>query len=103
MQHIETFSEPDMLLHLHDDMIIDHRAAATLALQHHCKGDLERALVWERLAVFLRVSEAYIFDDYAGLNKSLRGETDRLNSPQASIVKAIPQKGIAFGPLWVYK
>jgi hypothetical protein len=68
MQHIETFSEPDMLLHLHDDMIIDHRAAATLALQHHCKGDLERALVWERLADFLRVSEAYIFDDYAGLN-----------------------------------
>ena len=68
MQHIETFSEPDMLLHLHDDMIIDHRAAATLALQHHCKGDLEGALVWEHLAIFLRVSEAYIFDDYAGLN-----------------------------------
>lgn len=68
MQHIETFSEPDMLLHLHDDLIVDHRAAATLALQHHCNGDLERALVWERLAIFLRVSEAYIFDDYTGVN-----------------------------------
>jgi hypothetical protein len=53
---------------LHDDLIVDHRAAATLALQHHCNGDLERALVWERLAIFLRVSEAYIFDDYTGVN-----------------------------------
>ncbi len=69
MQHIESFSEPDMLLHLHDDLIVDHRAAATLALQHHCKGHLETALVWEQLAVFLRISEAYIFDDEAGVRQ----------------------------------
>jgi len=72
MQHIETFSEPDMLLHLHDDLIVDHRAAATLALQYHCKGDFEVALVWERLAVFLRISEAYIFDDEAGVRQPSR-------------------------------
>ena len=55
-----------MLVHLHDETIVDHRAAASLALKHHCNGDLENALVWERLALFLRASEAYIFDDDAG-------------------------------------
>ena len=74
MQHIVSFSEPDMLLHLNDDVIVDHRAAATLALQHHWKGDLEAALVWERLAIFLRISEAYIFDDEAGARQRVDSE-----------------------------
>ena len=67
MQHIETLSPPDMLLLLHEETIVDHRAAATLALKHHCLGEIEHALAWERLAQFLRVSEAYIFDDLAGM------------------------------------
>ncbi len=66
MLHSELLLEPDMLVHLHDETIVDHRAAASLALKHHCNGDLEKALVWERLALFLRASEAYIFDDDAG-------------------------------------
>ena len=66
MQHIETLSSPDMLLLFEEEPIIDHRKAASLALKHHCLGDFEKALIWERLAIFLRTSEAYIFDDLAG-------------------------------------
>ena len=66
MQQIETLAETDMLLFLHDDLVIDHRAAASRALKHHWIGEPEKALVWERLAIFLRASEAYIFDDVAG-------------------------------------
>jgi len=66
MQHIETLAEPDMLLFLHDDLVIDHREAASLALKNYWIGETEKALVWERLAIFLRASEAYIFDDVAG-------------------------------------
>jgi len=88
MQHIETFSEPDMLLHLPGDMIVDHRAAATLALQHHFKGNLETALVWERLAIFLRISEAYIFDDDAGIHQPISS----LETPIQPLEKAPPER-----------
>lgn len=66
MQHSETLSQPEMLLLFQEEPIIDHRKAASLALKHYCNGEIDTALVWERLALFLRASEAYIFDDLAG-------------------------------------
>jgi hypothetical protein len=54
---------PDMQIILDEETCIDHRIAASLALKHHWIGETEKALVWERLAIFLRASEAYIFDD----------------------------------------
>ncbi len=66
MQHIEMLSKPDMLLLLDEETIVDHRTAAHLALKHHCLGESDKAFAWERLALFLRTSEAYIFDDVSG-------------------------------------
>ena len=57
---------PHMQIILDEETLIDHRLAASLALKHHCIGETEKALVWERLAIFLRTSEAYIFDDIPG-------------------------------------
>jgi hypothetical protein len=59
-------SSPDlssMQIILNEETCIDHRTAASLALQLHWTGETEKALVWERLSIFLRASEAYIFDD----------------------------------------
>ena len=66
MQHIETLSGSDMLLLLDEETIVDHRAAATLATKYYFTGEPEKAVIWERLALFLRTSETYIFDDAAG-------------------------------------
>ena len=66
MQHITASIIPDMVLLLDEETAIDHREAASLALKNHWIGETEKALVWERLAIFLRASEAYIFDDVAG-------------------------------------
>lgn len=54
---------PDMQIVFDEETCIDHRTAASLALKHYWIGETEKALVWERLAIFLRASEAYIFDD----------------------------------------
>ena len=42
MLHSELLLEPDMLVHLHDETIVDHRAAASLALKHHCNDQTPR-------------------------------------------------------------
>lgn len=63
---LNTKNSPDlpfMQIILDDETCIDHRIAASLALKHHWIGEIETALVWERLAIFLRASETYIFDD----------------------------------------
>ena len=54
---------PFMQIVLDEETCIDHRVAASLALKHHWIGETEKALVWERLAIFLRASETYLFDD----------------------------------------
>ncbi len=54
---------PRMQIMLDEEMCIDHRIAASLALKHHWIGETETALAWERLAIVLRASEAYLFDD----------------------------------------
>ncbi len=67
MQQINAVRTPDTLLLLNEDTLVDESHAASLAFQHRCMGHDEQALAWDRLAQFLRVSEAYIFDDMAGV------------------------------------
>ena len=66
MQQINAVRSPDTVLLLNEDTLVDQSHAASLAFQHRCMGNEEQATAWERLAQFLRVSEAYIFDDMAG-------------------------------------
>ena len=54
MQHIETFSEPDMLLHLHDDMIVDHRTAYKYAQQKIYSIRQSESAIAESRRVFVK-------------------------------------------------